>query len=120
MIVVDGAATLTAGLRDLGPQLDDMADVSADVAGIIAGATRPPRRSGALAGSVRSSARGRLAVVEVGSGSVPYAGVQEWGWRAHHNTARAYLQRAAHGTEPAWSARITAGVRDRVDQLKGA
>ena len=52
---------------------------------------RVPRRSGALAGSIRSSGQARTGVVRAGKGGVPYAKVIHFGWRRHNISPQPFL-----------------------------
>jgi len=54
-----------------------------------------PRRSGALAATIKPSATQSVGRVAVGSAKVPYAGVIHWGWPRHHIRANQFVTRAA-------------------------
>ena len=79
-----------------------------------------PRRSGALARTIRAGATARAAVIRAGSARVPYANVQEWGWARHNIPSQPYLTPAARETEPAWTAVYRAQVQTILDKVKGA
>ena len=53
--------------------------------------TIAPRRSGALAGSIRALGSQTSGRVAVGKKSVPYAGVIHYGWPAHNIGAQPFL-----------------------------
>jgi hypothetical protein len=53
-----------------------------------------PKRTGALARSVGFEASAQKATIYAGSGSVPYAGVTEYGWPQRGRQARPYLNPA--------------------------
>ena len=50
-----------------------------------------PKRSGALAGSLRSSGQARQGVVRAGRAAVPYAGVIHFGWTKRNIAPQPYL-----------------------------
>jgi len=54
-----------------------------------------PKRSGRLAGNIRAGLGKTRATVSAGSGSLLYAGVQEYGWRGHGIEPQPYLRPAA-------------------------
>lgn len=54
-----------------------------------------PRRSGALAATIKPSATQAAGRVAVGSAKVPYAGVIHWGWPRRHIRPNQFVTRAA-------------------------
>ena len=54
-----------------------------------------PQQTGALAGSVRANRAKQKVQIKAGGTTVPYAGVQEYGWAARNITAQPFLRRAA-------------------------
>jgi HK97 gp10 family phage protein len=85
---VRGADTLARTLKAAAADLQDMRGANVDAGRVLAASAqaRAPRRTGRLAGSVRSSAT--PTGVEVTAGA-PYAGYQNWGTR--HNRATYFL-----------------------------
>lgn len=84
---VTGTTQLRVRTDALGRDLTDIP--MQQVADAIAASARPPRRTGALARSVRATARPSAAIVTAGGGSVAYAGVV--------NRRTRFLDRAATG-----------------------
>lgn len=82
---VDGLRELRTFMRKFGDDLDKqgLKDIHGKVAEPVAATakTLAPRRSGRLAGSIRT-AKGstKAATVRAGGARVPYAGVHEFGW----------------------------------------
>lgn len=119
---VEGARELRRTLRRAGVSVEDLKDANAAAGNIVAAAGRgsAPRRSGALAPSVRASRAAASATVRAGGARTPYAGVIHWGWPAHHISARPWLSEAATSTEAAWTAAYEAGVEKLLATIKGA
>jgi hypothetical protein len=119
---VQGLGQLVRTLRRAGDDVGDLKDAHARVAAIVAaaGASRAPRRSGALASSVRGSRQVRRARVSAGRASVPYAGVIHWGWPAHNIAPNPFLSEAAQDTESQWTATYQRDVQHVLDKVKGA
>ena len=53
-----------------------------------------PHKTGRLAGSIRAGRGKTKAVVTAGRKSIPYAGVQHYGWPAHHIKSSMFLVKA--------------------------
>ena len=92
-IEVDGAREVRAALRKIEGGLADLKQVHADAAQIVERRAEQivPRRSGALAGSVRSSGQARQGVVRAGRASVPSAAPIHFGWRARNIQPQPFL-----------------------------
>ncbi len=92
-VKVLGADRLERTLKEAGATLDDMKALHAGIGDLIAddGRAGVSSRSGALEGTIRSSGTGKAAMIRAGGGSVPYAGVQEFGWPARSIPAQGFL-----------------------------
>ena len=93
-IRVEGIAQAQRGLSRLMGDLQDMRvfhDIAETASRVAVSFT--PRRSGALAASVRPAAARNRATVTAGSARVPYAGVQNYGWPARGIPAVDFLAR---------------------------
>lgn len=94
LIQVDGARTLRRKLNQLDRDLTSarMKQIHGEVGDLIAaeGRKRAPRRSGRLAGDIRSQATTRTAAGVVGRASVPYANPIHWGWPSRPNMDRGW------------------------------
>jgi len=93
-IHVEGLNKLTRDLKTLeGDVVGSMKKLNAELAEDVAQTARRkvPRRSGALAGSIRSSGQARTGVVRAGSSGVPYANVIHFGWAKHNIRPQPFL-----------------------------
>lgn len=91
---VTGLAAVIRDLRAIGIEVEDLKDAFSKIAAmgakIAAGAVHS--KTGRLAGDVRGNrARGK-AVVTAGRASLPYAGVQNYGWPARNIAAQGFMQ----------------------------
>jgi hypothetical protein len=69
--------------------------------------------------SVRSSGTKTMALVRAGYASVPYAGVQEWGWPGRNIPAQPFIVPAAHETEPRWYEAYLSEVERILGRIRG-
>lgn len=92
-IKVEGARELRKALKGVDGGMADLKSVHADAAKIVEQRAEQlaPRRSGALAGSLRSSGQAAGGVVRAGRASVPYAGVIHFGWPGHNIKPQPFL-----------------------------
>lgn len=95
-VEIEGLRTTIRNLERLGVAVSDLKAAFKKIGSIItADAQRQaPRKSGALAGSIRPSNTKNKAVVRAGSARVPYAGVQHYGWPARNIEGHPYLTNA--------------------------
>lgn len=119
-IKVEGAKRLRRDLKRMGEDLDDLKAVNAAVAAFVAQAAQPrtPRRTGALASTLRGNRGVSRAVVMAGKARTPYP------WFVHAGTvsqaAQPWISEAAQDTEPRWVAMYRAGVEQAAARVKGA
>lgn len=101
-VKIEGTRELRASLDKAGAELADLRALNAKIGDALAVAGRPraPVLMGNLAASIRSSGTKTAGVVRAGGGSVPYAGVQEFGWPARGIPAQPYLTAALIEVEP--------------------
>lgn len=106
LVEVDGGPRLRSTLRKAGSDLEDLKAANARAAAIAADAGRrlaPRGATGRLVGSIRSSGTKTGGYVRAGYARIPYAGVQEWGYRSGRPIAgRYFLTTGAKQTEPIW------------------
>jgi len=121
VVEVRGARELRKTLKQAGDDLGDLKDAHAAVGNMVAATARgmAPRRSGALAGSIRASRAAGSIAIKAGSAGIPYAGVIHWGWPAHNIAANPFLSDAATSTETAWVAVYEAELDKIIDRVKG-
>ena len=119
---VRGVNRLARTLRAAGRDLDQMKDAHSKAARYVAGASAAaaPKRTGALAASVRGSNAARKATVRAGGAAVPYAGPIHWGWPARHIAAQPFISDTAQATEPVWVRMYEADLRRILRSVKGA
>lgn len=119
-VQVEGAAKLRRTLKAAGSDLGDLKDAHAQAAKIAEGAVHAPRRTGLLAGTVRSSGTKTAGILRAGRASVPYAGVIHWGWPKRGIPARPFLSDAATSSEPRWLPVYEAAIEEALRQVEGA
>lgn len=121
LIEVEGAKRLRRTLREAGDDLEDLKAAHAAAAKIAAeaAAALAPRRSGALAASVRSSGQKTAGVIRAGKKRIPYAGVIHWGWPRRGIPARSFLTEGAQRTESLWIPIYEKAIEHALDQIKG-
>lgn len=119
---VVGARELRRTAKKAGDDLGDLKEAHAAAAGIVAPVARSaaPHGSGALAASVRPSGTKTQSVIRAGKKSVPYAGVQEFGWPARNIRPQPFIVPAAQDTESQWVALFEAAVDRIINRIKGA
>lgn len=93
---VEGLNRLVREMSALGVDITDLKGLFGDLAakGARLAASFAPRRSGALAASVRGNKAKNKAVVKAGSAKVRYAPVQNYGWPRRGVKASLFMQRA--------------------------
>jgi len=119
---VEGLDQLVRTMRKAGEDLGALKDAHAAVGRMIAAQAQAyvPRRTGALAGTIRAARQARKAMVVAGRTSVPYAGPIHWGWPSRGIAADPFLSNAATDTESRWVPIYLKDVQAAVDQVKGA
>lgn len=121
VVRVQGLARFKRTLRDFEDGVEDLKDANAAAAALVAAEAqaRAPRRSGALAGSVRGNRAAGKAVVAAGKAKVPYAGPIHWGWPARGIPARPFITQAATATQQRWLSEYEANVQALADKVEG-
>lgn len=121
MVEVKGLKTLVRTMRKAGEDLSDLKDVHQMVGNMVVAVAQQlaPKRSGALAGSIRA---GRLASgvsVKAGGAQIPYAGPIHWGWPARNIEANPFLTNAAAQTESQWSDLYFSELEKIIERVEG-
>lgn len=95
VIKVTGLRETIKKLETLGASVADLKTVMNKVGNVVAGEAESlaPKKSGALAGSIRANKAKGKAVVKAGSARVPYAGVQNYG--GYHNIQGSHFMEKA-------------------------
>jgi ammonia channel protein AmtB len=101
VVEIRGLDRLRLTLKRAGADLADMKAANTRVAEMVRqwAAVKAPRRSGALADSLRPARQVARARV---TSALVYAPVIHWGWPAHNIKAQEFLVQAAVDTQPAW------------------
>jgi hypothetical protein len=107
VVRVEGGRKLRGALKAAeSALLDDLQALHSRIGQTVApaAAANAPRRSGTLAGTVRTSGTKAGALIRAGYAAVPYAGPIHWGWPKRNIVAQPFLSEAAQATEPQWLA----------------
>lgn len=122
-VQIDGLAQLRRTLRRLGVDVQDFRNANAEAARVVAteAAARVPKRTGALAGTIRPAEKSATrAIVRAGYARVPYAGPIHWGWPKRHIRASLFITGAAADTEPTWVDKYMRDLEAMVARVTGA
>jgi phage gpG-like protein len=121
-VILEGTNNLARTLRIAGRKMADMEDENRNTASVIMrdALGRVPRKSGALAGSIRPEATKGEAITYAGSYSVPYAGPINYGWPAHNISAQPFLTTALTDTEPVWLRDYERSIKEACNLVRGA
>ena len=119
LVRVDGAARLRQTMKAAGLKLRDLSAVNRRTAAKVVQAAAPgtPRRSGALAASVKPSGTQRVASAR---SNLVYAPVVHYGWPGRGQAAQPWLFEAATATEPEWTGYYEAEIDKLLGTIKGA
>lgn len=105
---ISGSGLEITGLRETIRNLErygaDVSDLKAafqKIGNIVVGEAQSlaPKKSGALAASIRPSNTKNKSIVRAGSARVPYAGVQHFGWPRRNIKATNYLYKASESKQ---------------------
>lgn len=96
-VQVKGLNEALRALKAFGDDMNDLKDANQELGSTIASraSALAPKRSGALAGSIRANRAQKKVQIKAGGAAVPYAGVIEYGWAARGIRPQSYLRRAA-------------------------
>lgn len=119
VVRVDGADRLRKTMKAAGVKLRDLSAVNRRTAAKVAQAAGPstPRRTGALAASVRPQGTQKVAAVR---SALVYAPVIHFGWPGHNIEAQPWLYDTAVDTEPEWSTYYEDEIDKILDTIHGA
>ena len=121
-VKVAGANKLRRELKRAGLDMEDLREAHDRAARMVAADSRAtaPRRTGALAGSLRGAGTKGRASVRAGYARIPYAGPIHWGWPARNIAAQPWILQTAERTEPAWYGIYLQAVQAILDGVEGA
>lgn len=116
LVKVEGLNKLVRDLESLGLAVDDLKDafstIAREAAEVIEKAA--PRKSGALAASVRGNRAKSKAVVTSGRASVPYAGPINYGWPKRGIKAAGFMQKADEQYAPKAAQRLEEEINHQI------
>lgn len=100
-VEVDGLREVVRSLERLGTEAKDLKDAFKRIGNIVVqdAQARAPKKSGALANSIKASNTKNKSNIRAGTGKVVYAGVQEWGWPRHGIEGSHYLASAVEAKQ---------------------
>lgn len=119
-VEVIGARELRRTMKSAGDNLGRLKAAHDQAAATVVGRQQAPRRTGALAATVRGSGTNTAAVVRAGYARVPYAAPIHWGWAGHNIEPQPWISTAAQDTEGVWFPIYQRAVQVIVDQVRGA
>ena len=99
-VKVIGARELRRALKAAEADMKDLTSVHRDVGQVVMSAQQPPRRTGKLAASLKSSPTTTKARV---SSTLPYAAPVHWGVPSRNLAPNPWISRAAQSTEQTWT-----------------
>lgn len=107
-IRVENLTRTVRQLKALGLDISDLKDAFAAIAAEAAAVVtrHVPRRSGAIAGSVRGNRAQSKAVVRAGKAAVPYAGPINYGWPARGIAPSLFMQKGDEEMKPKAARRL--------------
>jgi len=105
IVEVKGIRELRKTMKQAGEDLADLKDAHQAAGNIVVALAQSlaPKRSGALAGTIRASRLASGVAVKAGSAGVPYANPIHWGWPARNIAANPFLSNAAQQSEAQWT-----------------
>lgn len=94
---VEGLNECVRSLRKLGDDLGDLKEANNTLGREIASRASAvaPRRSGTLAGSIKTNKAAKKVQIKAGGARAAYAGVIEYGWPARNIRPQPFLRKAA-------------------------
>lgn len=97
-VSIEGINEVRATLDKLGKDLESNLELNKELSSTLSqkASAMAPRLTGELASSVVGNPSAEKAQIVAGSGAVPYAGVQEYGWPDRNIKAQPYLNPAVH------------------------
>lgn len=121
-IRVEGTRRLRRTLRQAGDDLGNLKEAHANAAEIAARASEAlaPKRTGALARTIRGSGTKTAGVMRAGRASVPYAGPIHWGWAARNISPQPFLSDGATNSQGRWLPVYEKAIDDAVRKVRGA
>lgn len=99
-VSVSGLTRTSRQLAAAGADMQDMRELMHQLGVVVIRRTSVPRRSGALATTLRAGRGKTKAVVRAGSAALPYAPPVHWGWPARNIRPQRFLWDALNRARP--------------------
>lgn len=113
---VEGLGRTLRAMSKAGADAEEMRELMHAIGTIVVRGARPPRKSGALATSIRAGRGKTKAVVRAGGARVPYAGVQHYGWPARNIAPSPFLTESLQANRAVVLSALDAGLADLLRQ----
>lgn len=119
---VEGARQLRRDLKRAGIELESLKAAHDEAARFVAARAKiaAPRRTGALASTMRGAGTKGRASVRAGYARTPYGPAIHWGWPARNIAAQPWVSDTAQRTEPHWVLIYRQAVSALLDTIEGA
>jgi hypothetical protein len=116
-----GNKELRRTMKKAGEDLSDLKDVHQAVGALVAGVAQglAPKRSGALAGSIRPTRAAAGVAIKAGGAGIPYANPIHWGWPKRNIAANPFLSDAATQSEAQWVALYETELEKIIERVEG-
>lgn len=116
---ITGNREVAAMFKSLGLKSSDLSDVLSVIAAEVASDARglAPRRTGRLAGDIRTSRSKTKALVLAGDAKVPYAGPVHYGWPRRHIAANLFLTKAADSKAESSAEQLAAEMQRKINSV---
>lgn len=114
---VTGLTKVTRDLEALGLEVDDLKDAFSEIAaeGAEVAAGFAPKRSGALAASIRGNrAKSKAVVIAGGKRNAPYAGPINYGWPKRGIAPSLFMQKADEAMRPKALDALEAAINQKI------
>lgn len=116
---IRGADKAMRALARAGAETSDMKELMHSLGEIVVRTAKPlaPHKTGRLAGSIRAGRGKTKSVVYAGRKSIPYAGVQHYGWPRHHIKPHPFLVQALEARNQDIVKHLLKGLGEICDKL---
>lgn len=121
LIQVEGARELRRQMKKAGVDMGNLASENQAAGRVVTDAAqaRVPKRSGALAASLRPAKAVGGVTVRAGGARAPYAAPIHWGWPSRNIAPSLFLTDAAAETEARWVDIYWQALNKALNQVKG-
>lgn len=115
---VEGLNKVVRGLVDLGVEVDDLKDAFAEIAAEAAqkASQFAPKKTGALAATIRGNKAKNKAVVTAGRAKVKYAGAINYGWPKRGIKPSGFMQKTDEAMRPDALAKLEEAINKIINE----